>query len=103
VTEHCASCGGEVSDEPLGLRELPTCKGAPLAGHRDSVIVAVDRRRGSPVQENVRAAGEICGDCRRIGTAAFSGDHHLSDVPLGQRSLPRGDLEHGGMVLRPRR
>ena len=103
MTEHCASGGGEVSDEPLGLRELPTFKGALLAGHLDSVVVAVDRRRGSPIQKSVRATGEICGDCRRVGTVAVPGDHHRSDVPLGQRSLPRSDLEHGGMVLRPRR
>ena len=51
------SGGGEVSDEPVGLLELPTCKGALLARHHDSVIVAVYRRRGSPIQENIRAAG----------------------------------------------
>ena len=91
-SEQGASGRGQIGDEPALLRQLGTNHRSAGRLDDDLVVVSVDRRCGSSVQQRARALAQQRRQILRIGLDAGAREEHLLHVALRERPLSGGHL-----------
>ncbi len=99
MSEQRASECREVADETLLLNQLPADDRPRRRAQPRAVVIAVDRRSGSTVEQRSGAVGQHRGG--HCGARLLTGadEQYFLDVAFGERALATGDLDNGGLVL----
>jgi hypothetical protein len=90
----------QVPDQPALLPELCPDGLSARGGQVHLVVVAVHRRGLAAVEQRSRALIEQRADVGGVCLLANAREQDLPQVPLRERPLARGDLEHRRLVLR---
>ena len=85
-------------DELLLLDDLRPDPWICLGLQHDVVVVAFDGRRGAAVEERIDALREENAGALRARLRSLANEQELGDVPLRERALAAGDLDHCGTV-----